>query len=112
MNDRRQHSTRRPGRKVRSWSALLVLLAVSQAAAGEPGYPALGRPHLRHRFGPAGGWNPDGGGLLHWWDPHCFPRCAGPDDYCRKPMPRICWPPYTLDYRWTPPAPGPLPGRP
>jgi hypothetical protein len=47
----------------------------------------LGPTHLFHRLKPAGGWNPDGGGLFHWWDPHCFDHPCAPDDYCRKPLP-------------------------
>jgi hypothetical protein len=60
------------------------------------------------QFAPAGGWCPYGGGLLHWWPRHCFPRCGGPDDYCRKKLPRLCWPPYPPYYIWGPP-PGPHP---
>lgn len=55
------------------------------------------------RIGPAGGWCPYGGGLLRWWGPHCFPRCGAPDDYCRKPLPRTCWPPYPPYYFRGPP---------
>ena len=57
------------------------------------------------RLSPVGGWHPYGGGLLHWWPRDCFPRCGGPDDYCRKPLPRVCWPPYPPYYIWgSPPA--------
>jgi hypothetical protein len=59
---------------------------------------------ILQRFHPVGGWHPDGGGLLHWWPRHCFPCCGGPDDYCRKPLPRVCWPPYPPYYTWGPPA--------
>jgi hypothetical protein len=52
-------------------------------------------PHFLHRLGPAGGWNPDGGGLFHWWDPNCSTPPFGPDDYCRKPFPRLCRTPRT-----------------
>jgi hypothetical protein len=55
------------------------------------------------RLGPVGGWNPYGGGLLRWWPPHCFPCGGAPDDYCRKPLPRVCWPPYPPYYIWGPP---------
>ncbi len=47
---------------------------------------------LKH-VAPVGGWQPYGGGLLHWWDPHWFPRCGTADDYDRKPLPKLCWPP-------------------
>jgi hypothetical protein len=65
---------------------------------GEPGYAGCWR-----QFGPVGGWNPYGGGLLHWWPQHCFPRDCGPNDCCRKPLPRVCWPPYPPYYIWGPP---------
>jgi hypothetical protein len=57
------------------------------------------------RFRPAGGWSPDGAGLIHWWNPRCFPRCGGPDDYCRKPTPAVCWPPYPPYYVLAPQGP-------
>jgi hypothetical protein len=45
-----------------------------------------------------------GGGLLHWWDPACYPCYGGPDDYCRKSLPKLCWPgPYPSSYIWGPP---------
>ena len=50
-----------------------------------------------------GGWQPYSGGLLHWWPRHCFPCAGAPDDYCRKPLPRMCWPPYPPYYTWGPP---------
>ncbi|HEX4130268.1 MAG TPA: hypothetical protein VHZ24_09505 [Pirellulales bacterium] len=55
--------------------------------------PCSAPSSLLQRFAPAGGWHPDGGRLLHWWNPCCFPHCGVPDDYCRKPMPCICWGP-------------------
>ena len=55
------------------------------------------------RLAPVGGWHPYGGGLLHWWDPHCFPRGGTPDDYCRKPLPPVCWHPYPPYYVWVTP---------
>jgi hypothetical protein len=70
-----------------------------QAAAADPGQPCL----LDKQKQPAA-WFPYGGGLLHWWDPHCFPRCAGPDDYCRKQLPNVCWPGYPPWYVWVRPA--------
>ena len=87
-------------------AALLVaLIASSQGRAGEP--PCGCEPAgdgFAQRIHPAGGWHPYGGGLLHWWDPCCYPRYCGPDDYCRKPLPRLCWPgPYPSSYTWGPP---------
>ena len=79
-----------------------VLLFLALGVPGRGGQrPCDGPPptDFWHRFAPAGGWHPYGGGLLHWWDPHCFPRIGGPDDYCRKPLPRVCWPIH-------PPCPG------
>ncbi len=77
---------------------VLTLITYERAVGGEhvvcepPGEPCL------QRFHPAGGWQPYGGGLLHWWPKHCFPCQVGPDDYCRKPLPRVCWPPYPPYY--------------
>jgi hypothetical protein len=55
------------------------------------------------RLAPVGGWCPYGGPLIHWWPWCCFPCKAAPDDYCRKPLPRVCWPPYPPYYIWGPP---------
>ena len=76
----------------------LALGAGGRAIAGDPARPDPGHAPILHRIRPAGGWHPDGGGLLHWWDPHCFPRVCGPDDYGRKPPPCVCWPPYPPYY--------------
>jgi len=84
-------------------AVLLALLAGGWAAGGEPPGREPGPPCLLQRPGPAGGWCPYGGGLLRWWDPHCFPRCGAPDDYYRKPLPRACWPPYPPYYIEGPP---------
>ncbi len=65
------------------------------AATAHAGDQASG-PGLLGRIAPVGGCNPDGRGLLHWWDPDCYPRPCGPDDYCRKPFPRFCWRPAAL----------------
>jgi hypothetical protein len=83
--------------------ALLALLAVGRVWGVEP--PCGGpRPACSPwRLGPAGGWCPYGGGLLRWWPRHCFPCACGPDDYCRKSLPRVCWPPYPPYYIWGPP---------
>jgi hypothetical protein len=86
----------------------IVLLALGAAGGvwgGEPVGGEPGRPCFLERFHPAGGWCPDGGGLLHWWNPHCFPCGGAPDDYCRKKQPNVCWPPYPPYYIYgTPPA--------
>ena len=86
------------GRRLWSWALVLALGASGRAIGGVPGCPDPHHAHPLQEFHPAGGWHPDRGGLLHWWNPHCFPRCGGPDDYCRKPPPRVCWPPYLPYY--------------
>jgi hypothetical protein len=95
--DRTQRGTRR---KLWTWTLVLTVGTCGQAVGGERGRLDPDRQPFLQRFHPAGGWNPDGGGLLHWWNPHCFPRCGGPDDYCRKPPPNVCWPPYPPYYMW------------
>ncbi len=99
-------------------AALLALLAAGRACGEQPSVaPAPASscaatapagapdqvPGCLRQVAPAGGWDPYGGGLLHWWPPHCFPRCGAPDDYCRKPLPCVCWPPYPPYYIWGPP---------
>ena len=74
----------------RFWALVLGLIASDQALGGDRGSFEPRPQHFLQRLRPVGGWHPDGGGLLHWWDPHCFPRCGGPDDYCRKPFPNLC----------------------
>lgn len=65
-------------------------LTISQTLrGGEPAQPEAQPHRLRCRFAPVGGWNPYGGGLFHWWNPNCFALPCGPDDYDRKPIPRL-----------------------
>jgi hypothetical protein len=92
--------------KVTSWAIALSLIASGRALAGD--HDTCPPPEARFckRFRPVGGWHPYGGGLLHWWPRGCFPRCGGPDDYCRKPPPKVCWPPYPPYYIWPLPEPG------
>jgi hypothetical protein len=88
-------------------AAVLVALAVeSPGFAGDGKSCEPAQPNWLHRWHPVGGWDPDGGGLLHWWNPHCFPRCGAPDDYCRKPLPCVCWPAYPCYYNWGSPELG------
>jgi hypothetical protein len=91
----------------RAWvgALLLTLITGGRGPGGEPAPCGPDPPCLLQRVGPAGGWFPYGGGLLHWWDPHCFPCSGGPDDYCRKKLPCVCWPGYPPYFRWGPPAP-------
>jgi hypothetical protein len=95
--------------------AFFALLAGGRPCGGEP--PCSEPPGREPRpacspwrIGPTGGWFPYGGGLLRWWPRDCFPRCGGPDDYCRKPLPHVCWPPYPPYYIWGPPQNGSSPG--
>ncbi len=91
---------------VRMWALALGLMASHQALGEDRGPCEPCQQNFLQRLHPVGGWNPDGGGLLHWWNPCCFPRCGGPDDYCRKPPPNVCWPPYPPYYIWGPPEIG------
>jgi hypothetical protein len=75
-------------------TALIGLIAGGWPPGGAPPCCEESRPACcLQRLAPAGGWHPYGGGLLRWWDPHWFPRCGSPDDYCRKPLPHIFPPP-------------------
>jgi hypothetical protein len=89
----------------RVWIATLVIALVA-GGRGLRGKPACGEPPAEgflKRLGPVGGWHPYGGGLLRWWPRHCFPCGGAPDDYCRKPLPPVCWPHYPPYYIWGPP---------
>jgi len=90
------------------WVAIFFLSVIDagQALGGEPSCCEPTQPGFLQRLPPVGGWNPYGGGLLRWWPPHCFPCYGAPDDYCRKPLPRVCWPPYPSYYRWGLPPEG------
>jgi hypothetical protein len=77
----------------------MAMMGTFGARAGERGVCDPGQSHFLQRVRPEGGWNP-GGGLFHWWNPHCFPQTCAPNDYCRKPPPNVCWPPYPPYYRW------------
>jgi hypothetical protein len=91
--------------KLHRWigAFLLTLIADGRGTGGEPQCCAPPQESFLQRFRPVGGWAPDGGGLLHWWPKRCFPRGGAPDDYCRKSLPRVCWPPYPPFYVWGPP---------
>jgi hypothetical protein len=87
------------------WTIVLSLISCGPSKGGEGDGPEASQPHPFARMHPVGGWNPYGGGLFHWWNPDCFPCQPGPDDYCRKPLPRVCWGPYPRYYIWAPPLP-------
>ena len=91
-------------RQVCIGALVVALVASSRGLSAEPrcGEPSQDGCYLK-RVAPAGGWDPYGGCLLHWWDSHCFPCGGAPDDYCRKPLPRVCWPGYPWYYIWGPP---------
>ena len=89
--------------QVRMWAWLLTLIAVGRALGEEPQGCEPPQQCFLKRLSPAGGWCPYGGCLLDWCHRHCCPRCGGPDDYCRKPLPRVCCPSYPPYYIWGPP---------
>jgi hypothetical protein len=88
------------------WTGTLVVALIAAGRGVRAQAPCCPPPQesLLQRLAPVGGWHPDGGGLLHWWPHHCFPCSEKPDDYCRKPPPRVCWPPYPPYYIWAPPG--------
>jgi hypothetical protein len=93
--------------------ALFLALAAGGAGpAADAGRCEPAEPCWLKRLHPVGGWDPYGGGLLHWWDPRCFP-CGGgaPDDYCRKKLPDACRPPYPPYFQWGPPEVCPPKGK-
>jgi hypothetical protein len=91
--------------KLHIWlgAVLVVLVAGVRGSSGEPACCLPPESNFLQRLAPVGGWHPDGGGLLCWWPEHCFPCGGAPDDYCRKPLPKVCWPPYPPYYTWGPP---------
>ena len=84
-------------------TVLFVLVAAALASGAEPTGSEPRPACFLRQLGPAGGWCPYGGGVICWWPKHCFPPCGGPDDYCRKPLPQVCWPAYPPYYIWGPP---------
>jgi hypothetical protein len=90
-------------KRCRTW-IVACLIALSAAAWGVGGEPSCQESTcFLQRLGPVGGWHPYGTTMLHWWPEHCFPCAGAPDDYCPKPLPRVCWPPYPPYYIWGPP---------
>jgi hypothetical protein len=89
-------------REVQTGAVLLTLLAAGWAFGEEPTCAESHSAWSLGRVAPVGGWFPYGGGLLHWWPQNCFPCTGAPDDYCRKSLPRVCWPPYPPFYIWGP----------
>jgi hypothetical protein len=81
-------------------SVFLGVVAGGRALGGDHESCPPPEAHFLKRLRPVGGWNPYGGGVFHWWKRECFPRCGGPDDYCRKPPPNVCWPAYPPCYIW------------
>jgi hypothetical protein len=84
-------------------ACVIAMLAGSRGLGVEPAGCMPCEDGVVKRCAPAGGWHPYGGGLLHWWNAHCFPCDGAPDDYCRKPLPRLCWPCYPPWYIFGPP---------
>ena len=79
---------------------VLTVATFSRVLAGDSSHGESSQQPFLDRFHPVGGWHPYGGGLTHWWNPHCFPCQSAPDDYCRKPLPRVCSPAYLPFYSW------------
>jgi len=94
--------------KLHTWlgAVVVVVVAVGRGSTAEPQCCPPPQADFLQRLHPVGGWYPDGGGLLHWWNRCCYPRCGGPDDYCRKPLPRVCCPAYPPFYTWGRPEVG------
>ena len=76
----------------------LGICATAQPRGGEYDHCEPAQQGFLARLHPVGGFNPYGGGIFHWWNPHCFPGRCAIDDYCRKPLPRVCWPAYPPYY--------------
>ena len=96
--------------RVTMWVLVVSLIACGQGFGQEREHSEPPQQGFLQRICPAGGWQPYGGGLLRWWNPDCFPRCGAPDDYCRKPLPKVCWPAaYPPFYISGPPEIGPPP---
>jgi hypothetical protein len=93
------------------WIEAVFLVAVlgGRGVSGQQPCAAPPRQTVWQWLAPAGGWDPYGGGLLRWWNPCCFPRGGGPDDYCRTPLPNVCWPPYPPYFIGGPPPTCPPP---
>jgi hypothetical protein len=85
------------------WTITFAMLACAPAWGSEPVLDEPAEASFLHRLHPAGGWHPYGGGLFHWWKRSCFPCGGARDDYCRKPLPKVCWPAYPANYTWGPP---------
>jgi hypothetical protein len=87
------------------WFVVAVILSavVDRSRAGDPVCCEPPQQHWLARIAPVGGWHPDSGGLLHWYDYHAFPRGGAPDDYLPKKLPPLCWPPYRPVFQYGPP---------
>jgi hypothetical protein len=89
------------GKQIPMWVIFVALISCRQGLGGDGvARDEQPRGHFWQRLHPEGGWNPYGGGVLHWWKRDCFPCYSAPDDYCRKPLPRVCWPQYPPYYTW------------
>jgi hypothetical protein len=96
------------------WIGTLVVALIAGGGGLRAGPPCCepAQDCFLQRLAPAGGWHPYGGGLLRWWPRHCFPCGGAPDDYCRKSLPSVCWPPYPFYYIWWAPPEIGCPGHP
>jgi hypothetical protein len=83
--------------------ALVVVLLGAPAVAADPGCEGpCGFRSFFHRLAPVGGCDPDGRGMFHWWDRECFVYPCAPNDYCRKPLPRLHCPPRPIQFEQAP----------
>jgi hypothetical protein len=72
------------------WFILVAVITCTQLLGSEQGYMQCGETPWIRRIAPVGGWHPDEGGLLRWWNPCCCSSQCYPDDYCRKSLPNVC----------------------
>src|SRR5208282_4950345 len=79
---------------------LVAVAAGAPARAQEPGPVPTGSP-TNCPDAPACNLHGGGPSWCHW-TAGCFPQCGCPDDYCRNPYPRQCWPPYPSFYQCVP----------
>jgi hypothetical protein len=89
-------------RQVWIGAVFVAMLAGGRGLGADGGCCEPSEDGALRRLSHTGCWHPYGGGLLRWWPTHCFPCGGAPDDYCRKPLPKVCWPPYPSYYIWGP----------
>jgi hypothetical protein len=86
------------------YSAILCLSCLLMAdirGFAQEGAPAAANLTIIRLEAPAPAASCGGPSGCHWTR-DCFPRCGCPDDYCPRPFPRQCWPPYPPYYQCVP----------